>query len=198
MYCTIVACVTDHNYRAIRQWHDEVQDTDRLVLRAQLHLPLGVGPPCGWRVAADRGSSPGLPSTVAAAVTPGQLHVAAGRHTGKTWCNLCLITVKSLNLWLDDDGCVQGHLNFWISNYMQYNQNFLFQCRYSLAKARLSTLLQLVQALSMPTQHTQYFLKKTKNNDDDNAILQVSGTKCISCTDNIVPFPWIISCVLYS
>ncbi|XP_052766452.1 baculoviral IAP repeat-containing protein 6-like isoform X2 [Mya arenaria] len=46
------------------------------------------------------------------------------------------------------------------------------QCRYSLAKARLGGLLQTVEGQQLPNQHTQYFLKRAKNNDEDNNIAQ--------------------------
>jgi len=49
----------------------------------------------------------------------------------------------------------------------------ILQCRYSLAKARLATLLQQVEALQFANHHTQYYLKKAKNTEEDKNILQV-------------------------
>lgn len=47
------------------------------------------------------------------------------------------------------------------------------QCRYSLAKARLENLLGGLNSSQHATSHTQYFLKKTnKNNDEDNMVIQ--------------------------
>ncbi|KAL4237916.1 Baculoviral IAP repeat-containing protein 6 [Mactra antiquata] len=46
------------------------------------------------------------------------------------------------------------------------------QCRYSLARARLTSLVQIVQSMQYANFHTQYYLKKTKNNDEDNGIIQ--------------------------
>ncbi|XP_064603703.1 baculoviral IAP repeat-containing protein 6-like isoform X3 [Liolophura sinensis] len=47
------------------------------------------------------------------------------------------------------------------------------QCRYSLAKARLENLLGGLDSSQHATSHTQYFLKKTnKNNDEDNMVIQ--------------------------
>ncbi|XP_053375851.1 baculoviral IAP repeat-containing protein 6-like isoform X2 [Mercenaria mercenaria] len=46
------------------------------------------------------------------------------------------------------------------------------QCRYSLARARLSTMVQQVESLQYANFHTQYYLKKSKNNDEENGIIQ--------------------------
>ncbi|KAH3853370.1 hypothetical protein DPMN_095892 [Dreissena polymorpha] len=51
------------------------------------------------------------------------------------------------------------------------------QCRYSLAKARLGGLVQQVEVQQYSHQHTQYYMKKTKNNEEDNNIIQPTRNK---------------------
>ncbi|XP_067680641.1 baculoviral IAP repeat-containing protein 6-like isoform X2 [Haliotis asinina] len=46
------------------------------------------------------------------------------------------------------------------------------QCRYSLTKTRLESLLSAVDSMQFPASHVEYYLKKTKKNDEDNSIIQ--------------------------